>query len=248
MRFALLPAVLAMAGCAGTVVPVREVTTDQAGYLAKNFSAENLLPAVASRLPADPAPPVSFSRIEVKFSADEDMNGKKTAFRIKSTYTPLGKGVIRLTKEFSNNDIAYAHLYALSYRGLTDLRWQRVPLHGSLTTPMYEVKEIKSFGSVSAIENQAFRTDVMFAGVVQIMNFNPHQASCKAGQTREAKSLAPGLLGQAVELSCEYSANSVLSMKSQYVYLKDYGVALLLEVTESGRKAVYTIDSVAVVP
>lgn len=242
-------AVLASAGlvllsaCTGAV-SVKDVTTNEKGYLASTFSPQTLPAAVAAKIPRD-ASHAGFGRLTIVADAKtEAADGKSESWKTATTWIDEGSGLVQKVTEDSYNDIPYRHLYSLTYKGIVDLKWQRVPLQGAVTGPIYEIKSIDRFDAAPSAVGDEFEIDYWSAPRIQIANFYSFRRLCKATRALAASELNSKLAGAALELECEVWANNAVVTRSKWVMLQRYGAAFLTELTTSARKTTYHVIDV----
>lgn len=232
-----------LSGCT-SVAPVKDVTSDPAAYMSKNFAAVMLSPSVAKSVPAD-AIPAGQGKLSLVTEANyESADGKKESWKNTITLTDLGQGLFQRMSEHSNNDIPYRISFSLTYRGFMDLRWQGVPLRGSMTEPLYEVKEVTRFDAVPTSENQEFAVEYSSGSSIQIANFDKTRKSCKATHRLDAKAIHAKLVGAGLEFECQSLKDNVVQGRSKWVFLQNYGVAILTESTGSSYKTVIRVVDV----
>jgi hypothetical protein len=235
-----------MSGCS-SVSPIQEVTADIPGYFGKKFAVPLLRESVVKKIPASLTPAVSMREMKVTMTADfENSDGKSEQAQITATYTPTDKGLIQRFQEYSANGIPYALFYSLTYQGLQDLRWQNAPLRSSVTSPLYEIKEIERMDAMPTQVGQTFNIRYQTGTEGQVANFRSFEKRCKVARSRPATTIDASLRGEALDVECEYLVNTLVDMRSNYVFLKDYGVSMLTENISSNRKAKYTITKVQV--
>ncbi len=241
-----LAAAALLAGCS-SVSPIQDVTADIPGYLAKKFAAPLLRESVVKKLPASLTPAARMRDLKVSLNAEfENAEGKTEQAQIAATYTPTERGLIQRFQEYSANGIPYALFYSLTYQGLQDLRWQNAPLRSSVTSPLYEIKEIERMDAMPTQVGQTFNVRYQTGTDVQVANYRSFEKRCKVPRARPASTIDASLRGEALDVECEYLVNSLVDMRSNYVFLKEYGVTILLENISSNRKARYSITRVDV--
>jgi hypothetical protein len=236
---------LALLSACTSVSTVKDVTADRDGHMHKNFSPQALNPVVAKKL-AVAGKSSGFGKMTVTREAESTQNdGKKTTWKSVETFTDAGHGLVERLDEFSSNDIPTSLHYTLSYKGAFDLRWQIVPLQAMRTTPIYEVKNITRFERLPTAVGQESVIDFQTGAQAQVANFLTEQRKCKAAHTMVASDINQKLSGQAIELDCETSLNNSIQNRTKMMFLEQYGVAILTEVSSSTNKVVYRITDVS---
>ena len=233
----------ALSACTGAV-SVKEVTDNEQGYLANTFAPASLPKAIATKLPPDASPP-GVKRLEIVAEAKAELtDGKTDSWRTDSTFVEEGKGIVREVTEASRNNIPYARLYSLTYRGIFDLKWQRVPLQGTTTGQIYEVKEITKFDPIPRAAGAEFEVDYTSGPQIQIANLRSFRKVCKATGVEPAARIHAKLAGEALMLDCELHGNHTVLSRSKWAMLLHYGAAIGLENTNSSRKTTYKVVDV----
>lgn len=239
-----------MAACIGllaactSVSTVKEVTSDPSAYLSKKFTTASLSPSFMKKLPTDTIRSGQGRISLVTESNYEAADGKKETWKNKITLTDLGQGIFQKTMELSNNDIPYKVHYGLTYRGIMDLRWQAVPLRGSMTEPLYEVKDVTRFDSFPTTENQEFTVDYSSGNEVQIAGFLSARKSCKATRILAAGDIHKKLDGKGLEIECQQFSNNLVQSRGKWVFLQNYGVAIQTESVGSAYKTLVRVIDV----
>ncbi|NYE63939.1 hypothetical protein FHW58_005173 [Duganella sp. 1224] len=232
---------LMLAGC-GSVVRVDEVTADKMGYLNKKFPASSLSQAITAKLPATGNGELGFRQLVIKFDgSDEDSTGKKESWQRTITYVNQGNGLTQQISEGSSNGIAFGLDYTLSYRGLFGFKWQTVPLRGTLTSMIYEVKEVSRLDPIPAVAGQSFEFAYTSGTEQQIAGYHASKRECKTTGSRPASDIYAKLSGQALTFDCDTISNNTVQSRSKWALLPGYGIAVILESTTSARKAVFRV-------
>lgn len=233
-------ALAALTACT-SVVPVKDVTADKVGYLNKKFPTNLIRPAVAGSTPAT-SPDLGFRQLVIKFdSTGENSDGKKDSWQREITYINQGNGLVQEISESANNGISFELDYSLTYRGFMGLRWQSVPLRGNLSSLLFEIKEASRFDPLPTAPGQAFVVDYATGTEQQIMNYYPNKRSCKSTGYRPAGEIHAKLSGQALIFECENISNNTVQSRNTWAVLPGYGVAIVLETTNSTRKTSHRV-------
>lgn len=238
-----IPALAMLPGCA-SINNVEDVTVDKVAYQAKHFSSQRLAPSLARKLPVPPPGPAAAKLVIVGEMTSEGSDGKKETWTSEITYTNAGQGLVQKMEEESNNGIPYLLTYSLSYLGLLDLRWQHVPLRSRTTRMMFEVNDISRFDPLPLSGSGEAVIEYRSGSEAQIANFIPVRRTCTATRTMQASALHAKLAGMATELECTNILNNVPQSRGKWVFLRDYGTAVLMETTNSAYKKTYRIVDV----
>lgn len=240
-------AATALLGCNATT-PVKEVTTDQKGYLHSKFAQETVPAGIAAMVPADRDARIPYGELKIALNAEfEKSNGEKESAKIVTTFARTKNGLVQRLMEYSNNDIPYAIYYALTYKGLIDLRWQDVPVRRTVSGPLTELKQVTRFDPTPTAANQEFSVHFTSGHIAQIANYNDSQKTCKSVAVSPASQIHAKLAGQAIHFECDLRTNNVVSSKSKFVLLQDYGVAIGLELSGSASRARHKVTDVSII-
>lgn len=234
---------LALLSACAPIPAVKDVTADRDGHMQRNFAPQAVNPAVLKKVPAEAGHAGPGKLTITRIAHSEQNDGKKTSWKSVATYTDVGNGLFERMDEFSSNDIPTALYFALSYKGIFDLRWQNVPLQRMRAMPLYEVKEITRFDSIPAAMKE-FEWDFSTGPQAQIANYLASQKKCKAVRRIAASEIYRSLGGQATEIDCETYANNSVQNRTKYMLLEQYGVGVLTELSSSVNKIVYEITDV----
>lgn len=227
-----------------SITAVKDVTADKTGHLVKNFSPQTLAPAVSKKIPAE-GKDAKFGKLIITTEATSELSdGKKEAWKSVMTLVDNGNGIIQTMNELSNNEIPYALIYSLTYKGLVDLRWQTVPLRGAVTGPVYELKDATRFDALPAGINKDFAVNYTSGSDIQIANFLSSQKTCTTKRVVAASEFHKSLPGQATEIECQQSNNNTVQSRSKWLLLQNYGVVVMIENTSSARKTTYRLVDV----
>lgn len=237
---------LALGGC-HTPVSVKDVAADETGYLHKNFSSQSLPDSIRSKIPGDTAAAASFREIKVTTDRSTEMpDGKKEADIVTFDIFPAPGGLLEQRTEYSVNNIPYALLLSLSYKGLLNMKIQSVNLRATVAPNVVEIKDISRFDGFGSGSGQVVYADYTVGASGQLANFAPNTKHCNTEQVRSASQVFAGLSGQATDISCENSTNNAVQVRDKYIYLNDYGVSVLSEFVTSAKKETYKISNISV--
>ncbi len=239
---------LSLTACA-TSATVKDITGNKIGYLTDTFVVAKLSPQIADQISKGRPPSLSFQKMNLEvIGTIENSDGKKTSANASATLLNAGGAYVQEMWEWSNNGISYSLNYKLSYASFLGLKFQSVPLNYKVAPRITEVKELKQFSSDIAKprENTEYTFEYAVGPEIQLANFTPHQLKCRSEKFYPAKTIHPKLAGNGIDLNCEFYTNNVVSSKWKYVFLQQYGVAFLLEATNSRDKTTYKITNVEV--
>ncbi|MBV0881824.1 hypothetical protein KTQ42_21325 [Noviherbaspirillum sp. L7-7A] len=155
-----------------------------------------------------------------------------------------GQGLVQKMEEESNNGIPYLLTYSLTYLGFLDLRWQHVPLRSHTTRMMSGVDDISRFDPLPLSGSREAVIEYRSGTEAQTVNFIPVRSMCKATKTMQASALHAKLVGMAIELECTNIMNNVLQSRRKWVFLREYGTAILMETASSAFKKTFRIIDV----
>lgn len=235
----------ALSGCAP--MEVKDITADRTGYLEKTFTPALLSADVGKTVAAVKiAPRFRKATIEYKFDFETNLGEKKITESATIQYEDLGNGVIRELAEYFNNGIPVSTSYELRYGGLVPLRSQRVLNVNRFANMIMEVKQFKSFDKNFANLQADAKYDADWAGgtSLQIVNFFDRKQTCTTGKIYAANTVHPAFAGNAVDVDCEMSFNGNLDTKQQFVFLQQYGFAVVRGLISTSGKGKASVTSV----
>lgn len=221
-----------LSACA-SVTHVKDVTADKVGYLDKKFSPSTLAPAILKSLPLEEKPS-NFGQLKITAEvtseqSDGKSNEKKLSWKRITTFIDKGNGLIQRMSEASNNDIPYALIYSLTYKGIFELKSQEIPLRSINAGVPYEVKQIARLDPTPSSINKEFSIDAAIGTEPQIANYTSLKNLCKTTKAISASDIHAKIPGQALELECQAQINNVVTSRSKWVLLQTYGLAIPLE-------------------
>ncbi len=213
-----------------------------------NFSLQSINAEVAKKLSGNVMPAENFRELKTTFSMESvQIDGKKALVDGSNTFYPLGNGAVQQMTEYSANGIPINLFYAIKY-GVLSLKWQSVPLQGSVANPMLETKQISRLDPIPARAGQEFNLGFS-SGYAQRASPQPTSRwACKTNKVSPANTIDPKLKGQAIEVGCEFTngdAGSV-SGRTTWLVLENYGVPIVIESATATGKSTYKITEVKV--
>lgn len=239
-----------LSGCIPAPTKVKDVLADKTGYLAANFSPGTLKPAVREKIQANDATPLKFHKMKVDltWTFNKDDKNKTSVVQKSTTYLNAGGNLVQELSDYSKNGIVFKQRYDLTYRGVLSLKTQSTNDSSTFASTPYEVKELETFDSLDrAREAQELAYKFKFGTKVQIMNFLDGSETCTVGKSHPASQESASLSGSAEPVLCtNYNDNGVAQGESGFVYLSDYGVAILTSTKAASGISDAKIDSVKI--
>lgn len=231
---------LLLSACS-SVASVKEVTSDQAGYMTKKFSPKSLSANIEKKIPPT-VDSTNFGQLKITVEAsNEQSDGKKQSYKNVMTLTDMGNGQVERLIEQISNDISYNLVYALTYKGIVGLRWQAVPLLGTRTTPLYEIRDVTRFDAIPSKANNEFVVEYTMGREDQMAGGIATQLACKSTRIFDAKELNEKLPGLATEFNCQQLYNKAVQNHSKWVMLQKYGFAIMTEEITSTQKTCFRV-------
>ncbi len=240
-------AVLTLLGCAP--MDVKDIVEDTPNYLDKTFTAAQLPTEVRKQASSSHAAP-RFRTIKIKFNyqVENSVGEKILSTTSNNLYKDLGNGLIQLFGQDANNDLVFSRYYGLTYAGAIELRAQMVLSNKKTANFITEVKSYKTFASdiATAQENSIYDYDWNSGTAIQIAGYIERKKHCVTGKAFPASQLYASLPGTAFDMDCELISNGSASYRQHYVFLQQYGLAVLMGSTYANRKITDTITSVEI--
>jgi hypothetical protein len=227
---------------------VSEINADRRGYLFSAFAPENISSAVVTEIKKDDVKSKSFREMEIRVQTDYDDSAQITHPLISTTYIDAGHGMVQQLSVVSRNTIPYRLWYSLTYRGIMPLKVQNVPLKTGRTSLPFITKKIVRLpmGLATARDNTEYKFEYTVGRETQIADFWSLGITCNFTRRYAANSLHRNLSGDALDLLCEYTKDGVLDRKTKYVFLQQYGFAVLLDDIGVTHKVNGTITDVEI--
>jgi hypothetical protein len=218
-----------LSACA-TSTTVSAINADRRGHLMSEFTPETINSGVVGEIRKNGAGPQNFREMEIRVRADHEQGSQVTHPLISTTYINAGHGMVQQLSVLSTNEIPFRLLYALTYRGILPLKTQGVTLKASQTLVPAVTKKITRLpeGLAAARENTEYKFEYAVGREIQLADFWNFGITCQSTRRYAASSLHRNLSGDALDLVCEYSKDGVLDRKVNYVFLQQYGFAVLL--------------------
>ena len=229
---ALFACALLLAACA-TPATVKEALADKNAYLQQNFAYSTLTSDVRRTVEKSPDARGGTGRVVLRSEMSSNVEGRIEVLEVTDTYIPERDGVVLKMREVKNNGVLRGIIYSSSYRGVTWLKLQQVPASSANAQPMREVKSFEHFDPIGGAlrPGQVLSYAYHFSlNPIQVVNFRAGSAHCTMGSRYPAAKLSPKLVGDAIEMDCDYTgANDVVIGKGKNVYFEHYGFAYELE-------------------
>lgn len=237
--------VLVLGACSAT--PVKEISQNQSGYLAQNFVPKVLPESVLKTVEVSPTGS-RFSRATISLQGRGEEGGKASRTTVVAKFNALANGLVQEMWEHSANEVPYGLTYALTYVGVFALKMQTVYFARSVSEPVTEVSKVSRFDSAlgKPRENSEYVIEYEDGGPNQLAK-QSRRLSCKSAKFYSATEVHPNLAGRAIDLSCEMSRDTVLRLKRRYVFLENYGFAILMSHQMSNQRTDYTVVAAEVI-
>lgn len=215
----------------------------------EEYSARVFVPSVLSssvRETASDSKPMPFSKITLTRSAKVMEQGTLIDFSADVTYENAGQGLVREIDVGYKNGVEENRQFNLSYRGLLALHEQdiRSTYHSTYQKMPYTL----TVSSLSHFDSSFDQPNLSY--VYRMSSDNPRYKSvdrslaCTMTRTYAGSKLAAGISGNVREFECKfYNDNGVVDTNSTYVYLDDYGVAVLKQMVRTEMKVYWTISN-----
>lgn len=233
-----------LTGCAGSPVPVSEVTKDKKAYLKQQFSPQSIPESVYKKLPLEGD---SVAPHEVKIHQNSHVvssTGKEINRKLVTNYSVLGNGLVQTLMEYSSNDIPNIYSLAITYKGFFNLRWLDVYPSESNSRFPAEIKEVFLFNNLNLTPNDKFTVRYKHGNVIQIAGYTDAEYSCTVGNKFPAGDVHKKLSGDAYKLDCEMAPNGVVAYRERLIYLAPLGFAIRSETTNASYKESLTVEDV----
>jgi hypothetical protein len=241
-------ALLSVLSACATSMNVSDINADRRGYLLSAYAPENIGSGVVAEIKKNDVESNNFREMEIRVRTDYDDGAKITHPLISTTYINAGHGMVQQLSELSKNGIPYRLWYSLTYRGVMPLKTQSVPLKARQTLQPAVTKKIVRLPKdlAAAREDAEYKFEYAVGREIQIADFWNFGITCQSTRRYAASSLHRNLTGNALDLMCEHSKDGVLDRKIKYVFLQQYGFAVLLDDTGVAYKLNGTIADVEI--
>jgi hypothetical protein len=242
---------LLTAGCVG-VVPVKNVESDKLGYLTKTFTLQSVSGGVAADIKAKDAGTLPFQKIVLSVTPKFEVvpgGGTPPAYHSSWTLINVGGPYVQMLDEQTSNGVETRQDYGISYRNLLTLRGQTIHVNRTDSNMVMEVKGLQSFTPLAVSGPGAGNVDIHYqwGTPIQLANLANLGIRCEYGARYPAARLNPKLLGEAQELSCEYTnTNGIVQDRAVRALLTYYGVTVLVRKQTATATVVFQIDDATI--
>lgn len=235
-----------LSGCA-SVTTVKDIKSNQSGYLSKNFSVQSVNKNALERLPKSNSTGLDYKELTINYEVEDDLaNGKKNLSVATAKYTPLGHDLFQRVWEYKNNGIPSFLLFHTSYKGFLNLRWQAVIISSGIANPIFEIKKITRLDPIPEKVNDQFTVDFETGREHQIGEGDSGRFICKVSSIGLANTVDAKLHGKSLEFVCESYSKDVLQGRVTWLLLENYGAAIMLENATSSSKMIFRVKGVSV--
>ncbi|MGC1548179.1 MAG: hypothetical protein WA777_06585 [Rhodanobacter sp.] len=223
---AMLAGCLWITGCVEDTT--RTMAQDREGYLSRVFVPTALSSSVQEKLAQSTGKPPSFNKIVIKQKST--IKYVSTGATVDSTneafYLNAGNGLIRQIDIEYSNGIEANSSFALTYRGAFPLMQQTLNPADKIMPHMGQVKSITSM-DLSFDQPTLSLVYVYTSNAPRARTLN-REIACGFTKTYPASTLNASIQGAAREYACNFlNENGVVDYEADYVYLQDYGVAIV---------------------
>lgn len=207
------------------------------------FSPDKLQGTVNRKITEGNAVTPNFRQLTVTYAMDHQQPGLNDKVTVVTRLTNSGNGLVRLSREYFHGSISYAAEFVLSYIGIVPLRSQSAQYNNVNPSLIEEITEFTLFNKQMAapVENAEY----VFEGRTGLWLTPSNRLSltfkCRSGTSYPAGSLHPSVKGDAIDLICEEQLSQGYAVR-RYAFLRQYGVAVILEAQASTFKQVWTIS------
>ncbi|WP_336236034.1 hypothetical protein [Achromobacter dolens] len=246
-RLAVLAAVTVLAGCAQPV-STREVALNADAYTARTLLPDTLPPAVRARLPAAGTQPMGFRALRMtgtQHTVGIDHVAVDSEYEL-TFHNDRDDGTLRSIYIGKLNGLPVNYVLALNYRSLALLIHQAGGFKAAQVSPRWMARDIQQWpGDVLANPPENARFTLESEGGWEGRRTGPRQTlTCASGTDYPANQVHERIPGQAIDLDCVETNESGLSVrKLRYAFLRQLGVALVVESTTPRARTTTTIDT-----
>jgi hypothetical protein len=252
-RVALLCVAVLLTGCSSGPKTVKDILADQKAYEDRQFKVAELPALVVGKIDeADHRPP-GFQKLTVvsvmHFINGDGVSQTPRDSRIATTIEARGGPFFSISEEVWEQGALNHISLSLTYRGILNVREQRIDPRHNMPTIIVQAHAFKSFPDLpSAL---ATGTPITFEGEFEylkgVARAWPEKLACTPGATYPAAQLNSKLEGSAEELECVATdANAAEERRFTTVYLIDYGVAITTRMKTPLFKAEYETKDVRI--
>jgi len=247
-----LPAATAGAQAAGmnatiqaqSAPSVAEVLHNSMAYLDQQFPIDKLPQKMIDSISHVDTGKTGFKRITVNFKEVFDKAGSAIpmAYDKSSIVVDQGHGIFKQYDELKTNGFETVSAFLLTYRGLTNLRWQTLSVNATVMPP---INHIDGFALSAPASAARFSYTYDFRGPTGISVKN--DTECKAGASYPASQLNSEIQGAAHDVDCQIlNANGIAIGTAHYSYLEQYGIAIQTHMKTTTSEISRTVVSLKV--
>ena len=213
-------------------------------YLQQQYSPNALPKKVFDTIVQGGARSASFKRISIDSKTVADKAGAAIPISsdTDSIYENAGNGFVRQVNVTKLNGFEQNDFFALSYKGVMDLRAQAISVSATTMPPIAGMISISRFdGAVdgphfSYVGTDAFNTPGSPSEEVHY--------ECSGGSSYPASQINPAIQGSAHDVECQaLNANGIVTGVSRYGYLEKYGFAILMHFKSPNLETSKTVTS-----
>jgi len=245
-RCAAVTALLLLSGCVARP-QVKEVLNDPDGYLSKNFAPSTLPDAVHNEVTSKDNGGFPYSRmvLGVSWTVSSDDKEKQLKFQDNITLMNEGGAFLGELHEDQRNGVPTVKRFNISYRGLLVLKSEALNVGNTMAGMTFVAHKFSQFDVLRPDVGGTVEYGYSAGTTAQLVNFRDYRSSCAWGDSYPASKANAAFNGDAREIECtNYNSNGVLAGKSHYIYLKEYGTAILVKAENSTGTSEAHIDSV----
>lgn len=243
----LLSSTVALTGCGVPITgpwddPAKQIVADPATYSSERMKVGNLSRSVREKLPQPGTEALGFKTLKVSASLHtEGAEGKSTDSEVESTYiNDQDDGFVRGITHQTRNGLPYFFSLDLTYRGLAPFIEQSGMTTALRLPGLERAREIKEWPAdvrnVPEHGTFTFEWESMyyFGSSLQMSR----RVTCTSGDNYPASRFMPQVPGQAVDMTCaSFNKNGIETRREKLVYLRTYGIALTVELTQASAKS-----------
>lgn len=229
---------------APSTLSVAEVLHNGMAYLDRQFSLETLPQKTVDSIAHVDSGKTGFKRIAVTFKEVFDKAGSAIpmAYDKSSVFVDQGHGVFEQYDVLKTNGFETVSAFSLTYRGLTNLRWQTLSVNATVMPP---ISHIDGFALSAPASAARFSYAYDFRGPTGISVKN--DTECKAGASYPASQLNAQIQGAAHDVDCQIlNANGIAIGVAHYSYLEQYGIAIQTHMKTTTSEISRTVVSLKV--
>jgi hypothetical protein len=193
-------------------------------YLDQQFSIDKLPQKMIDGISHVDTGKTGFKRIAVDFKEVFDKVGSAVpmTYDKSSIFVDEGHGIFKQYDVLKTNGFETVSAFILSYRGLTNLRWQTLSVNATAMPPIYQLENFTLSAPASAA---SFSYVYDFRGSTAVLAKN--DTECKAGAVYPASQLNSEIQGTVHDVDCQIlNTNGIAIGVEHYSYLDKYGIAI----------------------